>query len=206
MSDTSIQPPSTPIFKRCVRCDYSLRGLPANHACPECGLRFDEACGLYRPSNPKAAFFLILCMSGSSVGMIRGLRYWGAWATTTWAQKLWAIMGVFWFIFMAIMAWFLYRVYRRGQLVAVTTDGLIVRLVGFSEDLVPWTEIAEATPKTKPDDKRQIALVKLRNKSKTLTIGGTYNVFPKREDVERFVAQVNTRAAVTSRNDTGEPG
>jgi len=27
----------------CPRCDYSLRGLPADHACRECGLGYDEA-------------------------------------------------------------------------------------------------------------------------------------------------------------------
>ena len=56
---TSARGPGGPVFARCPRCDYSLRGLPANHACPECGLRFDEQCELYRTTNPKAAFFML---------------------------------------------------------------------------------------------------------------------------------------------------
>ena len=29
-------------LKRCPRCSYDLAGLPRNHACPECGFRYDE--------------------------------------------------------------------------------------------------------------------------------------------------------------------
>lgn len=28
---------------RCPQCDYSLRGLPRRHQCPECGFTYDES-------------------------------------------------------------------------------------------------------------------------------------------------------------------
>jgi hypothetical protein len=30
-------------LKRCPKCGYDLAGLPRNHACPECGARYDES-------------------------------------------------------------------------------------------------------------------------------------------------------------------
>lgn len=33
----------------CIQCGYSLRGLPANSRCPECGLEFDEFTEILRP-------------------------------------------------------------------------------------------------------------------------------------------------------------
>ena len=76
---------------------------------------------------------------------------------------------------------------------AVTGDGLIVRLPGYADDLIPWANIVEASVKEKPENKPQEASVILKAGRKSLDIGGVGNVFPKRADVERFVEQVNQR-------------
>ena len=93
---------------------------------------------------------------------------------------------------------FLIRRYRRGFEVAVARDGLIVRLPGFSDDLVPWSDIGGASIKDRPAGKPQVASVLFRSKNKTVDIGGVANVFPKRADVERFVAEVNDRVDATT--------
>ena len=61
--------------------------------------------------------------------------------------------------------------------------------------MIRWTDLAGASVKTKPEDKRQVATIRFKRDSKTVTVGGAYNVFPKRADVERFVEQVNSRAS-----------
>lgn len=37
------------LLQACPCCDYPLRGLPEEHACPECGVSFDCAWKLYGP-------------------------------------------------------------------------------------------------------------------------------------------------------------
>lgn len=36
------EPAEDDLLQQCPRCDYSLRGLPAEHYCPECGLTLDR--------------------------------------------------------------------------------------------------------------------------------------------------------------------
>ena len=113
-------------------------------------------------------------------------------------QKLHAASGVVWIIFIVVLAWKLYKIYRRGQSVAVTTDGLIIHMVGFKEELLPWTDLAEASVKPQPEKKPHIATLKLSKEDKSIQLGGLYNVFPTKDHVERFVAQVNSRIAAVS--------
>ncbi|MCP4593469.1 MAG: hypothetical protein GY842_22255 [bacterium] len=40
-------------FTHCPVCTYSLRGLPPDHRCPECGLRYDEGTLVFRPRRPR---------------------------------------------------------------------------------------------------------------------------------------------------------
>jgi hypothetical protein len=103
---------------------------------------------------------------------------------------------------MPITVWFFVRRYRRGFEVAITSDGLIVRLPGFSDDLIPWRDIGGVSIKDRPADKPQVASVFLKSKSKSVEIGGVANVFPKRADVEHFVRQVMER--LDSADDKGE--
>ncbi len=127
--------------------------------------------------------------------VLRNLPHAANFAAASALQKLGAVLAVLWFFFVGIAIWFLVKRYRRGFDVAVTSDGLLVRLPGFSEDLVPWNEISDASIEEKPENKPQVASVVLKAKQKKLDIGGVYNVFPTRERVESFVKQVNQRIA-----------
>ncbi|MCP4591329.1 MAG: hypothetical protein GY842_11315 [bacterium] len=199
MTPEDRQTATAPVFKRCPRCDYSLRGLPPNHACPECGLRYDQGCALYRVTNPKAVIGIWLCIFGGSWMNLRHLPTLGAWASASAWEQFISITALLGLICMIIFAWFLYRRYQRGMCVAVASDGLILRLLGFGDDLIPWSEIGDVSVKARPAEKPQIALVFLRSKGKSVEIGGTSNVFPQPADVERFVEQVRERTGSARR-------
>jgi len=187
------KPGSVPVFKKCVRCGYSLRGLSANRACPECGLRFDERCALYGATNPRQILALWLLILGGGWVSLKNLPHLTNLADASAWDTVGALAGALWVVFVAAGIWFFVRRYRRGFKVAITSDGLILRLPGFSDDLLPWRDIGGASIKERPAGKPQVASVLLRSPNKTVEIGGVANVFPKRAAVERFVREVNER-------------
>ena len=189
--DNGQSPP--PVFDRCPRCTYSLRGLPTHHTCPECGLRYDEHCELYRIRNPKAAFTMLLCVTGGVGGIVKGIEHLRHWATAGPWERLFGLAVVIWAIAVVLVVRKLYRIYRRGQFVAVTTDGLIIRMVACKDDLIPWERVQSVSLKQRPDHKPQIVILSLREPHKTLDVGGTYNFFPTKPDAERFITQVTAR-------------
>lgn len=203
MSATSGSPAAQPVFKKCPRCGYSLRGLPAEHVCPECGLGFDEECELYRATNPRQILLVWIAIFGSGWVALRNLRH----LTTLATASMWDKIGVFaalaWFPFVGSATWLLVRRYRRGFEVAVTSDGLLVHLPGFHDGVIPWESIVAASVKGRPDDRAQVASVVRNGEHRNLELGGVNNVFPTRADVERFVEQVNTRARAAYSEDTG---
>ena len=189
---------SGPVFKKCVRCGYSLRGLPANHLCPECGLRFDEGCALYRVTNPRQLLVFWLMIIGGGWVSLKHLPHLANLAGASVWEKVGAFAGGLWAVFVVVGVWFFFRRYRRGFEVAIMSEGLIVHLPGFSDELIQWSEVGGASIKERPPGKPQIASISLRGKNKTAEIGGVANVFPRRGDVERFVQEVNARVAIPS--------
>jgi hypothetical protein len=187
------KPAPAPVFKKCVRCGYSLRGLPANHACPECGLRFDERCALYRVTNPKQLMAFWLMIFGGGWVALKHLPHIANLGNASAWDIVGALAGLVWIICVPIAVWFFIRRYRRGFEVAITSDGLIVRLPGFTDELIPWRDIGGASIKDRPAGKPQVASVVLKSKNKTMDIGGVANVFPTRADVEQFVRHVTER-------------
>lgn len=103
----------SPVFGHCVRCGYSLRGLPANHACPECGLRFDERCELYRVKDPKQVAILWLVIFGGDWVSLRNLPHLANLAGATAWQMVGALAGALWIVFAAAGVWLFVRRYRR---------------------------------------------------------------------------------------------
>ena len=157
-------------------------------------MRYDRQCALFPSKNPASAFFLLVCMTGSIVTFIRGFQYFSHWATASDWQRIHAVGGTIGLICMGVLAWFLYRRYRHGQYVAVTTEGLILRLVGHTTELIPWSRVVAVEARELPLTKPQVARVRLCEPAKKLELGGLYNVFPTREAVDRFVEQVRQRS------------
>lgn len=195
MGSSRNRPDMGPVFKKCPRCDYLLRGLPANHVCPECGLRFDERCELYRVTNPKRviAVWIFIITGGWSV--LRQLPHIAHFAAASWWERVGALAAVVWFFVVGLVVWHMVKRYRQGLAVAVTADGLILRLPGFNDDLIPWANIGGALVKETRKGKPQVASVHFIERDKNIDIGGVNNVFPTRADAERFVEQVNERIA-----------
>ncbi len=104
-----------------------------------------------------------------------------------------AMLAFVWLVVIAIGIWFFVKRYRQGFEVAIVSNGLIVKLPGFGDDLIPWSDIEKADIKDLKEDKPQIARVSMKGKNKIVDIGGVANVFPTRDDVQRFVDEVNRR-------------
>jgi hypothetical protein len=171
--------------------------LTANHLCPECGLRFDERCALYRVANPRQLLRRLLLISAflcvSVWGSLMNLpRIWNLENQSTLGKFSTVLSVVFLFCFV-VLIWSFVKRYRRGFEVAITTDGLILRLPSFSYDLISWNDIGAVSVKELPEEKPQVAIVVIKSKKRLVPIGGMANVFPKRADVERFVRQVQER-------------
>ena len=131
---------------------------------------------------------------------------------STW-ETVGALAGVLWIVLVIAGVWFFASRYRRGLVVAITTDGLIVRLPGFKDDLIPWHDIDSASIKSRPAGKPQVARLFIKGTNKTVDLGGVANVFPTRTDVEQFVRQVSERleaaddegnSCASSRSDTAD--
>ena len=189
MKKRTDEPSTRSAYQKCARCEYRLRGLPANHACPECGLRYDERSERYRVTNPNVILAIYAGMFGTAWISTKGLPNLFRWSSVSWWDRIHGLAGVAWLVMMALVIWMLIRHYRIGQEVAVTGDGLLLRMMGFNNDLVPWSRIDGAEIKVHP--KQQIALVTVKDRKRPVEIGSVQRFFPKKEDLERFVAQVN---------------
>ncbi|MCO6435760.1 MAG: hypothetical protein J5J06_01580 [Phycisphaerae bacterium] len=183
-----------PAFECCVRCRYSLKGLPARHACPECGLRFDEKCALYRATNARQVLILWCVILGGGWVSLRNLpAFFKSGRLSAW-DAVGAIAAALWIVFVVVGVLFVFRRYRQGYKVAVMTDGLIVHLPGFSENLVPWKDVLSASIKDRPTAKRLGVKIELKD-GKRLEIGGMVNLFPHLDVAKRFVEQVEARVS-----------
>ncbi len=177
-----------PVFERCPRCRYPLRGLPAEHACPECGLRYDQDCLYYRASNRAMLAGLWPSLLGSS-GMLFSQTvhlFWGPSGMRLWAGVI--IAG--WIGIEVLGVWLVWRYSRRGAEVFVTGDGLLLRPWGFGGQWVPWERVRGAAVQ----EGGPPCVVELRLLDAYTWVGMATSLFPQREDADRFVAQVNRRA------------
>ncbi len=182
-----------PLLQECPRCAYSLRGLPTDHTCPECGLAYDEDCEFYPTIKPKRLIFQLSLLIGLGLILLPSLRHFGNFMMVSSWLKLKAIAAVLWWTGVLQQLWLWAKSYRAGTGVAVTSDGLFIGLSVVRGELVPWANIHEATVTRRPESLQDIACVKIKDRLLPRYIGESVRVFPTRADVERFVAQVNAR-------------
>jgi len=172
----------------CPQCGYSLQGLPENHACPECGLRYDRDSEVYKHLNPVSLFAGMLGFLGGTAGMFNLARTFGN-AGPFW--RICIIMSLV--IYFGAAAWFaryVYRLYRRGPLVAVLPEGLYVRLLRIHGDRIAWTNVSRVAF----NRAQKVATLIFVDGRPVLDICG---VFASLGDAQRFVSQVAARVELS---------
>lgn len=184
-----------PSLRRCPRCLFSLRGLPANHACPECGLRYDEQCKLYTVANPQQVLIVWMAIFASGWIVLKNLPKVPDFFTLSTGDQIETAAAVLWIVFVALMFRFMIKRYRQGYEVALTAEGLIIRLPAIDDKLIRWERVADIEVKSVPGRQRDSVLLTLSDPHKRVPIGGLAKVFSSREEMEEFVARVQARRA-----------
>lgn len=172
-----------PPFDLCPRCGYALRGLPADHACPECGLRYDHECEMYRAVKPIPVF---ASMGGlfAVFGLVNVFRGFPSWPIE-W-QIITILLGALCIAVIVFAVRRLRALNRQGRYVAVTGDGLLIRMQSLDPEFIPWTNITRASAHSRS----RIATIFIKDKKLVRHIGG---VFAKQQDADRFVGQIQDR-------------
>ncbi len=118
---------------KCPVCNYSLRGLPSTHRCPECGWFYDAQTRIWRPLKPKVIF-------GGFVGLICGSSQLVQFIFQ--APRIWIPVCVLWVGLTSYLGWRCYLIYKRGQFVCVGPDGIRYRLQKTEAQLILWKDMA----------------------------------------------------------------
>lgn len=116
--------------KICHRCGYDLSGLPEDHRCPECGLRYDADTRSWRPSEPwiqSAALLMLVMYTGLPVLIWRKQAL----------ELVVRVLATTVLCFLVVRAW---RQERKGILVAVHPEGVFIR-DHYREEFFDWASI-----------------------------------------------------------------
>jgi hypothetical protein len=128
-----------PQVKECARCGYSLKGLPEEYQCPECGLKYDQFTTVWR-ARVRATTYLwaLLMLWASGYAILSGLEEFSRGHPSIW----WVILvvgvtGGLWKTLLQIIG-------RHGRrfFVAVTPVGLLSRTTA-GEILLKWDDVAD---------------------------------------------------------------
>jgi hypothetical protein len=103
------------------------------------------------------------------------------------------LVGLLGLVIGPFLAWITSRTWRHGIKVAVTTDGLFVKLPEFPDELILWSDINGVSIKSGLGGKKQIVSMRLQGKWRPLDIGADYVVFPTQAAAERCVRQIEER-------------
>ncbi len=121
---------------RCPQCRYSLKGLPADHRCPECGFEYDADTAIWesRPGKKEISSYVV----GSCIViwmLLNGVLN-GAFPPSSVIGTLTLLLG-------ALTLFALYRAFaisRSGYAVCTTRQGVWIKK-GRQIDLYPWGDI-----------------------------------------------------------------
>lgn len=118
----------------CPVCNYSLRGLPARHRCPECGFEYDEHTRVWHPRSCwRFAGFTFFCCA------LAILNAWEAFSGEHWTKGLVCAS-----IPIAIIAVTIH-VYRKRPFVAVGPGGVFVKTGSSVVRQIRWETIPEVS-------------------------------------------------------------
>lgn len=182
------------MLDQCPRCDYSLKGLPANHACPECGLRYDEQSEVYRAGGRWSVARAPWRSTAAFVAMLGGMVYLAVAARSL----LRTVSAGSAMLAALVFVWLLVRARRAQPMVAVLPDGLYVRLPDVRAGLISWNMLHSPTHA----QAENVILVSRRDSIDPLCLGG---LFASRADAQRLARQIQSRATEACRKGGGAP-
>jgi hypothetical protein len=130
---------------RCPVCNYSLRGLPAAHRCPECGLEYDEHSIIWYPPRRRrwyAAFFALVSLGITGAG-IEGIFLFEGTTADFWIGMGAVAFGILGFV-LAV------RGFLTRPFVAVVPLGVIVRMRAQAVEVIPWDQAGSLEVRERP--------------------------------------------------------
>jgi hypothetical protein len=127
------------MLERCPQCSYSLSGLPTKHACPECGLRYDERSEVWRAQWDRYGRSYALAIIIPSCTFIPvGLVQFGL--DDSFGSLFFAVL-----LFGLLVGLFIHMRIGQGRpRMAVLPDGLFILSLIGKPRLIPWSQIADA--------------------------------------------------------------
>ena len=125
----------------CVHCGYSQTGLPAVHACPECGFQYDDQMYIIRAKGPWglsalnlfAMLFTVVFFRSMAQPPIDFLAEFVGESIANGLGLLVLVAVVIWFVRIFIRLW------TTNRYAAVTPTGIRARTLS-GEISVPWSE------------------------------------------------------------------
>ncbi|MCH8878276.1 MAG: hypothetical protein IID34_00150 [Planctomycetes bacterium] len=174
---------------KCPICSYSLRGLPSEYRCPECGFPYDSQTRIWRPQKPKAIFAGLIGFIGGGGFLVHFIVQ---------APRIGIPVFVLWMGLASYIGWRCYSIYKRGQFVCVGSDGIQYRLQKAEAQLICWKDIAVIHRRWL--DKR--CLVERVGDQKDIPL---YGVFCSPADVVEFADLANQRLTAHLKALASEP-
>ncbi len=166
----------------CPRCGYSLTGLPAEHACPECGGRYDRMTAIWRQRSNWAAIVPAIVWLVLLVGLLamKGVEF-----LNNRGGPLGRGPAIAWLVVGPFVLWRAVRelnVRRAGLFVACLPEGLALRQPEIGRLTYPWSDI-ESVSESSRFPRRPGALIRTPGGGRLHITG----VFRARTDVSAFV-------------------
>ncbi len=183
----------------CPRCDYALTGLPAEHACPECGLRYDAGSMVWRRKRgawvvPTVGFVAIVTLPM----LFDGLD-WIAGSASRGPPVLKLALAV-----VAIFSiWLIVRGERtslRNSLVASMPDGLVIRILGDHGQIATWAELDNVYITSAGWRNEPVVMIAQRALTRKPPVH-LLNFFRHQSTAEEFAAQVRQRIDAAGKSD-----
>ena len=137
------------VLDGCPRCSYSLKGLPQEHACPECGLRYDGKSRAWRKAKWWPGLILLAFAAFPAHNVLEWLAE-GAQAPGWITGILLVVSFLFLIVFLLVGLPFVYRQFWHGVVVAATPAGLYFGPPGEAEGaLTEWDNFEKVEIKPK---------------------------------------------------------
>lgn len=136
-----IEPTIGPDLRQCPECRYSLIGLRAPHCCPECGLAYDQATQVWRPTNHIAIFGTVFGIGIGGLGMLVNPVFYSA------RVPLARLIPILYIIMMLGVIYYRVRAYRASVFAHVGPDGIHFRLQRLGSEQISWDRVIKVRPR-----------------------------------------------------------